>query len=421
MDPVQDRLDADFGPEFAPYAGRGGDFDLQPLRAALARLGDPHARLPPTFHVAGTNGKGSTCAFLAAICEAAGLRAHAFTKPHLLYTRERVRLANAPVTDELFLAAIDRVAALAMPLRHFEAQLAAAFLMFAETPADALILETGMGGTLDATNVIARPAAAIITPVDIDHTAALGATLAEIAAHKAGIVKPGAPVIVARQKPDALNVIEHRAEALDAPTYSLGLEWDAFAANGRMVFQTADALLDLPLPALLGRHQIENAGAAIMALRAPGHALSGDPRITDDAIAAGVQSAFLPARLQRLRDETWLDGAHNPAGAHALAAALKELDARAPRPTILIVGILARKDAPGILAALRDAAGDLIAIPIRNEQHVAQSDLAHIAASLGYAARTASSLQEAIAQAHGARIVICGSLALAAEALQLQP
>jgi dihydrofolate synthase/folylpolyglutamate synthase len=422
LDAVARRLNQAFGPEFAPADA----FDLAPLREALKRLGDPHKELPPTFHLAGTNGKGATGAFLAAICEAAGLRVHVFMKPHLLHTRERVRLCNRPVSDETFLAAIERVAALHAPLRHFEAQVAAAFLLFAETPADALVLEAGMGGAADATNVIDRPAAAILTPIDLDHIAALGADRAAIAAHKAGVIKPGAPAVIARQTPEAMAVIEARAAECAAPLFRCGVQWDAHCERGRMIFQAQDRLLDLPLPALFGAHQLENAGAAIMALCA-----WGDPRINQDAVARGVQQAWLPARLQRLTAgplvsgarETWLDGAHNPHGARALAAALNALQARAPREVVLIVGVLARKDAQGILGALCEAASRLIAVPVPDNECVEPQALARIAASLGFDARASQSLERALASVEemngSPRIVICGSLALAGEALRL--
>lgn len=416
-DAVARRLDELFGDEFAP----GGDFDLAPLNAALEALGNPHRKFPPTIHVAGTNGKGSTCAFLRAIAEAAGINAHVFTKPHLLHTRERVRLAGRLVSDAAFLDAIDRVAATQIPLRHFEAQVAAAFLLFAEIAADLLILEAGVGGLHDATNVIARPALAMLTPIDIDHAAILGHTRAEIAAHKAGILKPGAPAIIARQSADALAVIEDRAERIGAPLRVFGRDWDAYAANGRLIVQSENRLFDLPPPALLGAHQIENAGAAIIALSA----FSGQ-RVDEDAFARGIERASLPARMQRLpaeRREIWLDGAHNSHAALALARTLDDLAARAPRPVTLIIGMLTRKDGDGFLAALAPKADLAVATTLAHADCIAPDELARLAAAHGAETRMAENLNDALAQARAhnadARIVICGSLALAAEAYTL--
>ncbi|MGE0045008.1 MAG: folylpolyglutamate synthase/dihydrofolate synthase family protein [Hyphomonadaceae bacterium] len=411
-DAVKRRLDDLFGDEFAP----GGAFDLSPLRDALHALGDPHDKLPRTIHIAGTNGKGSTCAFLRAIAEAQGVRVHAFTKPHLLKTRERVRLAGALVSDDAFLAAIDRVAQTKAPLRHFEAQLAAALLLFAETPADLLILETGVGGTHDATNVIAKPAATIVTPIAADHAALLGSHIAEIAAHKAGILKKGAHAIVTRQTGEAQSAIEARAEKIGAPLLRAGQEWDAFAQNERLIVQTQRRLFDLPLPSLPGVHQIENAGAAVVAL-------DQIIDLTDEAAAKGVTSARHPARMERLpseRGELWLDGAHNPHAALALARTLDDLARRAPRHVVLIVGMLARKDAAGFLSPLASKADSILTTPIAGQDSISGEVLARLAAT--NAQPTASleqALNEARARSPDARIVVCGSLALAAEAYRL--
>ncbi len=415
-DAVAQRLNALFGEEFAPLPV-GENFSLAPMRAALAALGDPQNTIAPVLHVAGTNGKGSTCAFLRALGEAAGLRVHAFTKPHLLLTRERVRLAGALVSDARFIAAIERVAATGVALRHFEAQVAAAFVLFAETPADLVVLETGMGGLLDATNVIEAPALCVITPIDLDHVGALGDDLAAIARHKAGILKAGAPAIVARQERIAADVIAARAEEIGAPLLLHGRDWDAYAQGGRLVVQTETRLFDLPKPAMHGAHQIDNAGLAIVAMA------HWRPALTEEACAHALAAVQAPARLARVATverEVWIDGAHNAHGARALAQALGELNARAPRPLILIVGMRDRKDPAAFLAPLTPGAEAIIATPITDAACIAPTDLS---AAAGARAEEAASLAEALARARAlnteARIVICGSLALAGEAYRL--
>ncbi|MBI1186938.1 MAG: bifunctional folylpolyglutamate synthase/dihydrofolate synthase [Alphaproteobacteria bacterium] len=405
-DPVAHFLNTTFGDEFAPASA----FDLQPLRDALDCLGAPHRRLPPTIHVAGTNGKGSTCAFLAALAAESGLSAHAFTKPHLLRTAERVRLVGGDVSDDAFLDALARVAAIAPALRHFEAQVAAAFLLFSEAPADLVILETGFGGRDDATNVIERPVVTIITPIDLDHAAILGATIPEIAAHKAGIIKRSTPVVVARQADAAAAIIAARAEVCTAPLLRFGQEWDAYAKNGRLVVQTEARLFDLDLPALAGPHQVENAGAAIVAF-------DQVTRLSDDDASAAMRSAFIPARLQRIRGdrEIWIDGAHNPHAARAIALALSRMP---PRKTTIILGMLARKDADAYLAELVGAADHVITSPIAGCASIAAQDLAQTAKRRGLSAAASESLADALAQAApDSRILITGSLAFAAEAL----
>ena len=426
-DPVSRRL-AEIGHEF----NHGMALQLDRILIALDALGCPHEKLPPVFHVAGTNGKGSTCAFLRAIAEAAGLRAHVFASPHLIAPNERVRLDGKLVGDAAFIDAIDRVAATGLTLTYFEAMTAAAFVLFAETPADVLVLEVGLGGRFDATNVVARPAATVVAPIDYDHTAILGDTLAAIAGEKAGIFRKGVPAIVARQPQAAMDVIEANAATLGAPLMRCGVEWDCWRANGRLVVQTEDRLLDLPAPSLVGPHQFDNAGLAVAALLA-----WGDTRIDDDAFAYGVTSAAWPARMQRLTSgsladmahaagaELWLDGGHNPHGARALAATLAELHARAPRPVVLVCGMLATKDSTGFLEPLAPHAAALIATPVASSSAGrTPDDLAAIASALGIHATASAGLSEAVGQALSAtgqppRILICGSLYLAGEALAL--
>lgn len=423
-DPVSKRLSA-IGQEF----GHGLALQLDRIEIALDALGRPHERLPPTFHVAGTNGKGSTCAFLRAICEAAGLRTHVFASPHLVRPNERVRLDGRLVSDDAFIDAINRVAATGLTLTYFEAMTAAAFVLFAETRADVLVLEVGLGGTFDATNVIARPAASVIAPIDYDHTALLGDTLTAIAGEKAGVIKRGAPAVIARQSAEAMAVIAARAELVGAPLLRCGVEWDAWAAGGRLCVQTEGRFLDLPPPSLEGPHQVENAGLAVAAL------LAWDGLGFDDgAFAAGVATARWPARMQPVTQgpladvahahggELWLDGGHNPHGARAIAATLAAMRARSPRPVVLVCGMLATKDAAGFIGPLATEAAALIAVPVRSDSARAPEDLAQIARTAGLNASTAPTLDAALMQACAAtpmppRILICGSLYLAGEVL----
>lgn len=419
-DPVQARFEALFGPEF----GHGKTFDLAPLRAALEVLGAPQANLPPVIHVAGTNGKGSAIAFMRAIAEAAGLKVHAFTKPHLFLLNERFLVAGQASQDDALIAAAERVAAIAPTLPQFDAQVAVAFLLFSETLADVVLLETGMGGRDDSTNVIEHPALSVIAPIALDHQDALGATLAEIAAHKAGIIKPGVPVIVARQTEHARALIEAQAETVNAPLHHQGVEWDAYAHAGHLVVQTETRALDLPPPTLHGAHQIDNAGiacAAMMLWR----------EFEDDVFARGIASARWPGRLQplvrgpfsapirALGGEVWVDGGHNAHGATALARALRAMQNKREAHVVAIVGIRARKDADSFVGALAGAVDTMIAVPLA-EPHIAPTHIEAIAQAFGIEAGAALSLAAAMqnaAQLPAPRVLICGSLLLAAEAL----
>jgi len=399
-----------FGPEF----GHGKAFDLAHLRGALKALGDPQATLAPIIHVAGTNGKGSTIAFMRAIAEASGLRVHAFTKPHLFALSERFLIAGAHADDATLIDAAERVHAMAPALTQFDAQVAAAFLLFSETPADLVLLETGMGGRDDSTNVV-RPALSVITPIGRDHADVLGEAMAEIAAHKAGIMKPNTPAVIARQDQDVAAVLEAAAARMNAPLFRQGVEWDAYASSGRLVVQTETRALDLPAPALYGAHQIDNAGlacAALLAWRALG----------DDAFAHGVANAAWPGRLQPLTrgafsapiralgGEVWVDGGHNAHAGAALARALAEMKARRGGTNIAIVGLRARKDAAEFVAALAPGADHIIAAPLQDAHAPADQISAHAAPSLAAAMQSA-------AQFPAPRVLICGSVLLAAEAL----
>ncbi len=421
-DPVQQRFAELFGPEF----GHGKPFGLNALHDALEALGSPHLSLPPVIHVAGTNGKGSTIAFMSAIAEAADLKVHAFTKPHLFQMNERFVVSSRFADDLTLFAIAQDVAEVGPSLTQFDAQVATAFQLFHEYHANFTFIETGMGGRDDSTNVIERPAASVITPISLDHQDALGATLAEIASHKAGILKRGAPAIVARQSPEAMAVVEARAKEIGAPLFRCGVEWDAYTSHGRLVVQTEARALDLPLPSLQGRHQIDNAGLACATLL-----LSGAAEVDETAFARGVETAAWPARLQPLTrglfsahirakgGEVWVDAGHNAAAAAALARALTDMKTRRGGETTVIVGLRKRKDAAAFIEAIAPIADRIIAAPLR-EDHVAPLEIERLARKLGKAVYAASSLSDAMqnaAQLPAPRLLICGSFLLAAEAL----
>jgi dihydrofolate synthase/folylpolyglutamate synthase len=398
------------------------DLTLDRMERLLAALGHPERRLPPVIHIAGTNGKGSTQAMIRAGLEGAGKSVHAYTSPHLARFHERIRLAGELIGEDALAALLDECITANGPdaITFFEATTCAGMLAFARMPADYLLLEVGLGGRLDATNVIDRPALTIITPVSLDHQQYLGDTVALIAAEKAGIIKRGVPVIVGPQHPDGLVVIEARAARMGAQVYAHGQQWHCFADRGRMVFQDENGLLDLPLPNLPGPHQIENAGAAIMALRVLG---------VGDAEAA-VTRAEWPARMQRLRHgplidaapqvELWLDGGHNPAGGMAVAATLAQMPTR---PTHLICGMLNTKDIGGYLRPLAPHVTTLSAVSIPGEAATLPASATHAAAlAAGMKAVEAASVLDALRAIAGvdptARVLICGSLYLAGQVLR---
>ncbi|WP_442954523.1 bifunctional folylpolyglutamate synthase/dihydrofolate synthase [Pararhodobacter sp.] len=400
------------------------DLTLDRVWALLEKLGNPQNDLPPVIHVAGTNGKGSTQAMIRAGLEAAGKTVHAYTSPHLARFHERIRVAGELISEPDLAALLDECEAVngGTPITFFEITTCAAILAFARTPADYLLLEVGLGGRLDATNVVAKPALTIITPVSIDHQQYLGETLAEIAGEKAGILKRGVPCVVGPQADDALAVIEAKAERLSAPLIVAGQHWFAFEDAGRLVFQDENGLLDLPLPNLPGPHQIENAGAALAALRHLG--------FDADACEAAVTEAYWPARMQRLRQgplvehapevELWLDGGHNPAAGEAIAATLDRLP---PRPTRIICGMLNTKDVRGFMRPLAGHAEGLYAVSIPGEANtLAAEATAEAASAAGLTAQTAESVQAAleaiIAEVPQARVLICGSLYLAGAILR---
>jgi dihydrofolate synthase / folylpolyglutamate synthase len=411
-----------FGPEF----GHGKSFDLTKLRNALEALGSPHLALPPVIHVAGTNGKGSTIAFMRAIAEAAGLKVHAFTKPHLFRLNERFVVSSEFASDEMLLDVAEDIARVDSNLTQFDAQVAAAFMLFHEHHAKLALIETGMGGREDSTNLMAKPAACVVTPIGLDHQDALGATIEEIAAHKAGILRAGVPAIIARQDPQAMAVIEAHAERVGAPLFRAGVEWDAYASQGGLTFQNDEGALDLPAPSLFGRHQVDNAGLACAALRA-----LPQLKLNDAAFASGIANAAWPARLQPLTrgvlsapiraigGEVWVDGGHNAHAASILARALNDMKMRRGGSTVAIVGMRARKESDAFVGALAGSVDQIIAVPL-SEAHIAPALIEAQAKMMGIDAATAPSLAAAMqnaAQLPAPRVLICGSLLLAAEAL----
>jgi dihydrofolate synthase/folylpolyglutamate synthase len=413
------------------------DLSLDRLQRLLAALDHPEKKLPPVIHVAGTNGKGSTVAFLRAILEAAGQRVHAYTSPHLVRFNERFRIGGPGgsklVSDEELVATMEECerANAGGRITVFEITTAAGLMLFARHPADVLLLEVGLGGRLDATNVVDNPVATIITRISIDHTDFLGDSLDKIAAEKAGILKRGVPAIIASQPRDALAVIERQAARLGVPLKLAGESWTATEERGRLVYQDETGLLDLPPPKLYGRHQFENAGLAIAALRA-----IKNFTIPPAAFDTGMVKAEWPARLHRLAQgrlvdlapagsELWLDGGHNPDGGRAIAAALADLEERVSRPLVLIVGMLASKDCEGFLSNFAGLARRMIAVPVPGvETGLSATTVAETARAIGLSATTRDSLTEALDAARKLdldpppRILITGSLYLAGEVLR---
>jgi dihydrofolate synthase/folylpolyglutamate synthase len=403
------------------------DLSLGRVERLLAALGDPQDRLPPVVHVAGTNGKGSTLAAMRACLEAHGARVHVYSSPHLVRFHERIRLAGRLISEEALLAVLEECEAAnrGEPITYFEITTAAAFLAFARTLADIVLLETGLGGRLDATNVIRRPAVTAITPISLDHQAFLGDTIAAIAGEKAGILKSGTPAVIGPQPADAAAVFADRSAAVGAPLFRFGQEWRCEPAEGGMRYDGPRWRLDLPLPSLPGAHQIANAGTAIACLEQ----LAG-PRVTGAAIREGLRRIEWPARLQRLTRgplcaalpagwELWLDGGHNP-GAGAVLADMAEK--WRDRPLYLVVGMLNTKDASGFLAPLARHAKALRAVTIPGEANALPAErIAATARSLGLPALTAGSASEALhgfaAEGAAGRILICGSLHLAGTVL----
>jgi dihydrofolate synthase/folylpolyglutamate synthase len=410
------------------------DLVLDRIQRLLAQLGHPERRLPPVLHVAGTNGKGSVCAFARAILEAEGLAVHVYSSPHLVRFHERVRIAGRLIEEDELAATLDeceRVNARA-PITFFEITTAAALLAFSRHPAQALVLEVGLGGKYDATNVIERPRAVAISPVGLDHQEFLGSSLADIAAEKAGIIKPGIPVVMGAQDDVPRDVIVRRAEALGAPVFLYGQDFFAHQEHGRMIYQDEKGLLDLPLPRLVGRHQVDNAALAIAMLRQSGWG-------AERALEKGLRSVEWPARMQRLARgplvalapngaEIWLDGGHNPHGAVAIARTIGDFEERAEKPLYLICGMLKTKDADGFLAAFQGLARHVMTVGIPGEDASrGAGELYDAARTNGLDATPVDNLEDAMMQVSAwsrarpfegpPRILICGSLHLAGRVL----
>jgi dihydrofolate synthase / folylpolyglutamate synthase len=397
----------------------------------LAALGSPQDNLPPTIHVAGTNGKGSICAFLAEMARAKGERVHIYTSPHLVNFNERILLDSKPADDHTLIEAFARCEAanFGEPITFFEITTAAAFLLFSEHPADRLILEVGMGGRLDATNVIARPALSVITPVSLDHQEFLGRELADIARIKAGICKFGVPTVVANQCAVSEAAILDEAQKVGAPTYVWGRDYNAYMQHGRLVFENETQVWDLPAPGLLGPHQVLNAGAAA--------ACAAVLQWPEEAVAKGIGDARWPGRLQRLTTgpigdlarqadaELWLDSGHNEAAAKALSHALADMDERDDRPLVIIAGFSPDKDVEAWCSQFSGLARRLIAVEFKSGRGGSRlaSDVAAASARTGLEASTAAGLiaamKNAIKEHPSPRILISGSLYLVGEALAL--
>ena len=414
------------------------DLDLERMHRLLERLDHPERRLPPVVHVAGTNGKGSTIAYLRAILEAANLRVHVYTSPYLVRINECFRLGRTGggvlVDDDELRAALEHCerANAGAPITIFEIETAAAFCLFAQHPADVLLLEVGLGGRLDATNVIDAPLATVIAPVSMDHTEFLGPTLMTIAREKAGIIKRDVPAICAEQTPEAIAVIEAQAKRMHATLHIAGQDWHVNVERGRLVYQDDRGLMDLAAPKLFGRHQFDNAGLAIATLRA-----LETFKIEPAAFEAGIVNAEWPARMQRLAAgalveqapqgcEIWLDGGHNAEGGRVVAAALGDLEERVSRPLVVIAGMMGNKDAGAFLANFAGLTRHIIAVQIPDREGAMPPDrLADAARALGMRVETSGSVEAALrslarlAYEVPPRILITGSLYLAGHVLSL--
>ena len=412
------------------------DLALDRILRLLGELGNPQNKLPPVIHVAGTNGKGSACAFARAMLEAQGLKVHVHISPHLVRFHERIRIAGRLISEEALVSLLEEVEQVnrGREITFFEITSAAMFLAFSRYPADACVLEVGLGGLYDATNVVAHPAMTVIQPVGMDHREFLGDDLAGIAAEKAGIIKKGSPLVVGPQVDIARDVILSQADRIGVPIFEFGQDFASRQEHGRMVYEDEIGLLDLPLPKLIGRHQIENAGVAIAALR---HAKRGWG--DDAAVEKGLATVEWPARLQRLHQgplvdsaprgaEVWLDGGHNPHGAEAVSRAIADLEEHGERPLYLICGMLSNKDALGYLRAFSGLARHVVTVAIPGEANsMGAGALYDVARKAGLDAAPAEDLEDAMLQVMAwtrlgdsdvpPRILICGSLYLAGRVL----
>lgn len=414
------------------------DLSLGRIERLLEALDHPERRLPAVIHVAGTNGKGSTVAYLRAMLEAAGQRVHAYTSPHLVRFNERIRLAGEPgttgalISDETLTSVLTRAerANDGAAITFFEITTAAAFLAFADHEADVLLLETGLGGRLDATNVVSHPLAAVITTLGIDHVGFLGPTVAEIAAEKAGIIKPGAPVVSAPQKSEAAAVLTRSAAIARAPLHLGNEDWSVREENGRLVFEDEDGLVDLPAPRLAGRHQFVNAGLAVATLRTVRR--TGGPA----ALEAGLTNAQWPGRMQRLARgrvveeapsgaEVWLDGGHNADAGEVVAAAMADLEDRVSRPLFLIAGMLATKDPTAFFRPFSGLVRHVFTVRVPGQEAAIEpAALADAAEHADLSAEPVGSVRTALRLLAEnwrfeppPRILVCGSLYLVGDVL----
>ena len=400
----------------------------------LAALGHPERRLPPVIHVAGTNGKGSTVAYLRAIAEAAGLKVHALTSPHLVRFAERIRVAGQLIDDERLAALIDKVEAAndGQPISFFEIATVVALQAFADTPADLCVIEVGLGGRFDATNVFDAPAVSVITPIDYDHLEFLGPGLGRIAWEKAGVIKSGRPVVVARQMDEALEVIEREADDRMAPMLLMGRDFDAWEERGRLLVQMPERLLDLPAPSLFGGYLSAQAGLAVAA------ALTFDPALGEEPVGAGVSSAVWPARFQRLTRgpladlarargcDLWLDGGHNPHAGRALAEAASRLTDRDGRPLALVAAMFARKDAVGFFRPFAEMHPKVFATTFDAPLAAPATDIAAAAREVGLTTEIVADVEAGVRRAlegpdPAPHILICGGLHFAGEVLAMSP
>ncbi|MGQ0741661.1 MAG: bifunctional folylpolyglutamate synthase/dihydrofolate synthase [Alphaproteobacteria bacterium] len=408
------------------------DLALDRIQRLLAALGHPERSLPPVIHVAGTNGKGSVCAFLRAMLEGNGYRVHVYTSPHLVRFHERIRLAGELISELELSSVLEECETVndGEPITFFEITTAAALLAFARHPGDIAILEVGLGGKYDATNVIQNPAAVCLTPVALDHQEFLGQSLAGIAAEKAGILKPGVPCVIGPQAEEAREVLVRTGDRIGAPLFVYGEDFHAHEEHGRMVYQDGNGLLDLSPPKLYGRHQIANAAIAIATLRRVNKHWA-----RESAIERGLRNVEWPGRMQRLMRgpligaapkgaEVWLDGGHNPHGAAALAQSIADLEERAPKPLYLVCGMLRTKDAHGFFSAFRGLARHVSTMAIPGEEASLRAGaLYDEARAVGLDATPAEGLEDAMMQVAGwaqareaegpPRVLICGSLYLA--------
>jgi dihydrofolate synthase/folylpolyglutamate synthase len=418
---VQDQLD-----RLARLSPGGDRLGLERIRQLLERLGRPQDKLPPIFHVAGTNGKGSTCAFLRAILEEAGLKVHMFTSPHLVRFNERIRIAGKLIEDDDLAALLEEVldSSADIEASFFEVATAVAFLAFARMPADACILEVGLGGRLDATNVVEKPLVCGIAGLGIDHKQWLGRKITDIAAEKAAIAKPGVPLVTQRYLPPAAQQVMRAAEAVGAPWVGRGALWDSRVIRGHIHYRDHSGALNLPLPHLPGRHQAENAALSVAMIRHQ----DGIP-IPEEAMSEGIRAAVWPARLQKLgpgpllsqlpeRSELWLDGGHNASAARLVADHVSRCF-DGDLPLVLVFASLVTKDPRAMLKPFRGLADEVHCVPIADHEFRQPEKLSELATELGFRSTSNDSLGQALKRiSTPSRVLIFGSLYLAGEALK---